>query len=60
MIDKGVICYNISYHNENPILPTLLTSKNHNETDLTIADIITWKSQMLFHSNKSYQIIKVM
>jgi len=43
MIDKGVICYNISYHNENPILPTLLISKIHNETDLTVADIITWK-----------------
>jgi DNA modification methylase len=43
MNDKGVICYNISYHNENPILPTLLISKIHNETDLTIADIITWK-----------------
>ena len=39
----GVICYNISYHNENPILPTLLISKIHNETDLTVADIITWK-----------------
>lgn len=43
MNNKGVICYNISYHNENPILPTLLISKIHNETDLTIADIITWK-----------------
>ena len=41
--EDGVICYNISYHNENPILPTLLISKIHNETDLTIADIITWK-----------------
>jgi site-specific DNA-methyltransferase (adenine-specific) len=41
--DDGVICYNISYHNENPILPTLLVSKVHNDTDLTIADIITWK-----------------
>lgn len=41
--DKGVICYNISYHNENPILPTLLMTKVHNETDLTVADIITWK-----------------
>jgi DNA modification methylase len=40
---KGVICYNISYHNENPILPTLLMAKLHNETDLTVADIITWK-----------------
>lgn len=43
IVDKGVICYNISYHNENPILPTLLMSKIHQETDLTIADIITWK-----------------
>lgn len=43
MDDRGVICYNISYHNENPILPTLLMSKIHQETDLTIADIITWK-----------------
>ena len=41
--NKGVICYNISYHNENPILPTLLISKIHKETDLTIADIITWE-----------------
>jgi DNA modification methylase len=41
--DDGVICYNISYHNENPILPTLLISELHNRTDLTIADIICWK-----------------
>lgn len=41
--DKGVICYNISYHNENPILPTLLMAKIHKETDLTVADIITFK-----------------
>ncbi len=41
--DDGVICYNISYASENPILPTLLVSKIHNETDLTIADIIVWK-----------------
>lgn len=41
--EDGVICYNISYHNENPVLPTLLVSKIHNETDLTVADIITWK-----------------
>ena len=41
--NTGVICYNISYHNENPILPTLLISKIHKETDLTVADIITWK-----------------
>jgi len=41
--DKGVICYNISYAKENPILPTLLITKIHNETDWTIADIICWK-----------------
>lgn len=41
--DDGVICYNISYAKENPILPTLLISKIHNETNLTIADIICWK-----------------
>lgn len=43
MDDKGVICYNISYHNENPILPTLLMTRIHQDTDLTIADIIAWK-----------------
>lgn len=41
--DRGVICYNLSYHNENPILPTLLMTRIHQETDLTIADVITWK-----------------
>ena len=41
----GVICYNISYHNENPILPTLLITKIHNETNLTVADIIIWKKK---------------
>lgn len=41
--NDGVICYNISYAKENPILPTLLVSKIHNETDLTVADIICWK-----------------
>lgn len=43
--NRGVICYNLSYAKENPILPTLLISKVHNETDLTIADIICWKKQ---------------
>ena len=41
--DKGVICYNISYAKENPILPTLLISEIHKSTDLTVADIISWK-----------------
>ena len=43
MEDTGVICYNLSYHNENPILPTLLMTLIHQETDLTLADMITWK-----------------
>ena len=41
--DSGVICYNISYHKENPVLPTLLISQVHNNTNLTVADIISWK-----------------
>lgn len=40
---KGVICYNISYHSSNPILPIQLMNKIHEETDLTIADMISWK-----------------
>lgn len=39
----GVICYNISYAKENPILPTLLIASVHTQTDLTLADIICWK-----------------
>src|ERR1035437_7203995 len=35
--DDGVICYNISYHNENPILPSLLITEVHKQTNLTIA-----------------------
>jgi len=41
--ERGVICYNISYAKENPILPTLLISEIHKSTDLTVADIISWK-----------------
>lgn len=41
--DDGIICYNISYHNENPILPTLLVTEVHKQTNLTIADIIIFK-----------------
>lgn len=43
--DDGVICYNLSYHHENPMLPTLLMAKVHAETEWTIADIITWKKK---------------
>ena len=43
--DGGVILYNISYHNENPILPILLLNRIHNETDLTMADMISWKKK---------------
>jgi DNA modification methylase len=41
--NEGVICYNISYSKENPILPNLLISEIHNNTNLTLADIISWK-----------------
>jgi DNA modification methylase len=41
--DEGVILYNISYHNENPILPLLLITEVHKQTDLTVADMISWK-----------------
>ena len=41
--DDGVICYNLSYHNQNPILPTLLMVEIHKRTGLTMADTITWK-----------------
>lgn len=43
--DRGVICYNISYCKENPILPTKLVAKVDRETDFTLADIISWKKQ---------------
>lgn len=43
--EKGVICYNISYHNQNPILPILLIREVHKQTNLTVADIITWKKK---------------
>lgn len=41
--DNGVVLYNLSYTHENPILPNLLVTKIHQETDLTLADIIYWK-----------------
>lgn len=60
--NKGVICYNISYMHENPILPTLLIAKVHEETDLTIADIVYWKksNSMPFQtsSNKLSRIVE--
>ena len=41
--DKGVICYNLSYHNENPMLPFKLITEMNTKTDLTVADVIIWK-----------------
>src|ERR1035437_9860548 len=40
--DDGVILYNISYHNENPILPLLLITEVHKQTNLTLADMISF------------------
>lgn len=39
----GVICYNMSYHHLNPILPLKLITIVHNDTNLTLVDIISWK-----------------
>lgn len=39
----GVICYNMSYSGDCPILPILLLNKIHTETNLTLTDIISWK-----------------
>ena len=39
----GVICYNLSYMHQNPILPNILIAKVHGETELTLADTIFWK-----------------
>ena len=41
--DVGVICYNMSYSKENPMLPSILLNMIHDETNLTLADIISWK-----------------
>jgi DNA modification methylase len=41
--EDGVILYNMSYSKENPMLPLILMNKIHQETNLTIADVITWK-----------------
>lgn len=41
--ENGVILYNISYHNENPILPLILINEVHKQTSLTLADMISWK-----------------
>jgi site-specific DNA-methyltransferase (adenine-specific) len=49
--DRGVILYNISYHNENPILPLLLITEVHKQTNLTVADMISWKK----HSSIPFQ-----
>lgn len=40
---KGVICYNISYHHENPSLPLILLSKMIEKTNLIVVDMISWK-----------------
>lgn len=41
--DDGAILYNISYHKENPILPVKLINNVDMITNLTLADIISWK-----------------
>jgi len=41
----GVICYNMSYSNKNPILPIKLINKVDEETNLTLTEIITFKKK---------------
>jgi site-specific DNA-methyltransferase (adenine-specific) len=40
--DEGVILYNISYNNANAILPLLLLTEVHKQTNLTVVDMISW------------------
>lgn len=53
--NDGVILYNISYVNDNPILPFQLIEKIHSETNLTLADVIYWKKKnsMPFQSSRT-------
>jgi len=39
----GVICYNMSYHHLNPILPLKLINMVENDTNLSLVDMIAWK-----------------
>ena len=43
--DDGVILYNLSYNNGNGILPCLLMSEVHKQTEFTIVDIISWSKK---------------
>jgi site-specific DNA-methyltransferase (adenine-specific) len=58
----GVICYNLSYSHENPVLPNLLVAKVHEETNLTLADIVYWKKNTAVpfqsSSNKLSRIVE--
>lgn len=53
--NDGVICYNISYHTLNPILPLKLINLVHDQTNLTLVDIIAWKksNSMPFQSSST-------
>jgi DNA modification methylase len=41
--DDGVICYNLSYSKESPILPFKLILEIESKTNLCLSDIIYWK-----------------
>lgn len=51
---NGVILYNFSYGNENPILMFELINKILKNTDFTIADIIIWKKKNAMPNNMSH------
>lgn len=41
--DRGVICYNLGYHTQSPVLPFRLVSEIETSTNLTLVDVIVWK-----------------
>lgn len=41
--ENGVILYNLSFSKENPILPTLVVSEIHRQTEWTLVDKIVWE-----------------
>ena len=41
--ENGTILYNLSFSRENPILPTLVVSEIHKQTEWTLVDQIIWE-----------------
>lgn len=43
--ENGTILYNLSFSKENPILPTLVVSEIHKQTEWTLVDKIIWEKK---------------